>query len=91
MMAFIQKLDKMLHRFEAETEIYFSSSDNSNEDIYIEDIVKFKVKLSTQSQGSLYKLSDSESEEEDHVDDILSFRPFQKAKNNPINKNSHGR
>ena len=81
MVAFLQKSDQMLHLLQAETGIYFSSSDESDQDIYIQDIVKFKLESPPQPQESLYKLSDSDSEEENDSDDILSFTPFKKANN----------
>ena len=46
MVAFLQKSDQMLHRLQAETGMYFSSSDERDEDIYMEDIVKFKTESS---------------------------------------------
>ena len=87
MVAFLQKSDEMLNRFQAETGIYFSSSDESDEDIYMEDIAKFKSESPPQPHKSSDNLLDSDSEEEnDDVDDILSFKPFKKANNKPIQR-----
>ena len=82
MVAFLQKSDQMLHRLQAETGMYFSSSDDSDEDIYVEDIVKFKTESSPpQPHKCSCNLSDNDSDDEEDVDDILSFRPFKKANN----------
>ena len=87
MVAFLQKSDQMLHRLQAETGMYFSSSDDSDEDIYVEDIVKFKTESSPpQPHESSCNLSDSDSDDEEDADDILSFRPFKKANNKPIKR-----
>ena len=84
MVAFLQKSDEMLHRFQAETGVYFSSSGDSDEDLYMEDITKFKSDSSPQKpESSRHRLLDDDSEEEEDEDDILSFRPFKKANNKP--------
>ena len=87
MVAFLQKSDEMLHRFQAETGMYFSNSDDSDEDLYMEDITKFKSESSPQKpESSHHRLLDEDSEEEEDEDDILSFRPFKKANNKPIKR-----